>query len=104
MHARVATVEGGDPDQIRSMVADMQQRAGSGPPEGVPAVGFLMLYQADEGKGMAITLFNTEEDLRTGDAALNEMDPGDPGAGRRTSVEFYEVGMKVETPDAKSAP
>ena len=104
MHARVATFEGGEPDKIREMVADMQQRAGQGPPEGVPAIGFLMLHQADEGRGLSITLFETEEDLRTGDAALNEMDPGDPGAGRRTSVEFYDVGMKVERPGAGSVP
>lgn len=104
MHARVATFEGGDPDKVREMVAQTQQRAGDGPPEGVPAVGFLMLFQADEGKGLAITLFKTEEDLRTGDAALNEMNPDDPGSGRRTSVEFYEVGMKVESPEAGSVP
>jgi hypothetical protein len=97
MHARVATFEGGQPDQIREMVSDVQQRGQSGPPEGVPAVGFLMLHRADEGKVVAISLFETEDDLRQGDAALNEMNPPTDTSGRRTSVEFYEVGAKFDS-------
>jgi hypothetical protein len=44
-------------------------------PEGVPAVGFLLLHNPDEGKVLAISLFETEEDLQQGDATLNSMDP-----------------------------
>jgi hypothetical protein len=99
MHARVATFEGGDPDQVRQVIAEIKQRAGSGPPEGVPAVGLLLLHRADEGKVVNISLFETEEDLRQGDATLNSMDPPVPGAmGRRTSVEMYEVGVKLDAP------
>ena len=97
MHARVATFEGGDPDQVRQMVEEIRQRAASGPPEGVPAVGLLLLHRADEGKVMNVSLFETEEDLRQGDETLNAMDPPVPGAlGRRTSVEMYEVGVKLD--------
>jgi hypothetical protein len=79
-------------------MSDIQERAQSGPPEGVPAVGFLLLHRADEGKAVAISLFETEEDLQQGDAALNDMDPPRPeGMGRRTSVEHYEVGVKVDS-------
>ena len=97
MHARVATFEGGDPDQVREAVGEIKQRAESGPPEGVPAVGFLMLHSAKDGKVLAIGLFETEEDLRKGDSTLNSMDPPVPGAmGRRASVEMYEVGVKID--------
>ena len=99
MHARVATFEGGDPGQIREMVAEIKKRAGSGPPEGVPAVGLLLLHRAEDGKAMNISLFETEEDLKQGDATLNSMDPPVPGAmGERTSVEMYEVALDLKAP------
>jgi hypothetical protein len=97
MYARVATFEGGDPDAIRSSIDEIKERSASGPPEGVPGVGFLMLHQADQGKVLAIGLFETEADYEQGNATLNSMDPPVPGSmGQRTSVEKYEVGVKVE--------
>ena len=97
MHARVATFEGGDPDQVRQTIEEIKQRSEEGPPEGVPAVGFLMLHRADEGKVIAISLFETEEDLKQGDSTLNSMDPPAQGAmGQRASVESYEVGIKID--------
>ncbi|MBV9473599.1 MAG: hypothetical protein JO206_11570 [Solirubrobacterales bacterium] len=56
-----------------------------------------MLHKPDDGKVISITLFETEEDLRQGDAALSSMDPPRPGGlGQRVSVEAYEVAVKVE--------
>jgi hypothetical protein len=99
MHARVATFEGGDSDQVRQMVDEIKERSSSGPPEGLPAVGLLVLHQADGSKVLSISLFDTEADLRQGDETLNSMDPPIPGAlGRRTSVEMYEVGVKLDAP------
>ena len=41
--------------------------------------------------------FDTEEDLRTGDAALNAMNPDlSEGDGKRISVESYEVAIDVK--------
>jgi hypothetical protein len=97
MHARVATFEGGDPENVRRMVEAISRQAASGPPEGVPAVGMLLLHKPDDAKVLAITLFDTEEDLRQGDAKLNSMDPPDPGGmGRRGSVEMFEVATKLD--------
>lgn len=96
MHARVATFEGGDPDEVRKAISEIEQQSESGPPEGVPAAGFLVLHKP--GKVVAIGLFDTEADLQQGDATLNSMDPPVPGAmGQRTSVEMYEVGLKVDS-------
>lgn len=96
MYARVARWEGGEGEALRRTAEDMNARADSGPPEGVPAKGFLMLIDPEHGRSLAIALFETEEDLRTGDAALNAMNP-DPGdmVGKRASVEMYEVGVDV---------
>jgi hypothetical protein len=102
MHARVATFEGGDPKQVRQMVEEINRRAASGPPEGVPAVGLLVLHQPDVGKVVAISLFDTEDDLRQGDATLSSMDPPVPGGmGQRASVEMFEVGVKLDAEPTK---
>jgi hypothetical protein len=94
MYARVARWEGGDPAAIRGFVERVNADAGSGPPEGVPAKGLLLLADPDSGRSMAISLFETEDDLRQGDATLNAMSPGDDAVGRRAAVEMYEVGAE----------
>ena len=96
MYARVAKWEGADGQALRRTAEEMHSRAASGPPSGVPAKGFLMLIDPDNGRSVAITLFETEEDLRKGHEALNAMNP-EPSddAGKRTSVEQYEVAVDV---------
>ncbi len=66
-----------------------------GPPEGVPAKGLLLLTDPEAGKGMAISLFETEEDRRKGHETLNAMNPPGGGMGRRTGVEMYDVAVEV---------
>jgi hypothetical protein len=96
MYARVARWEGADGDALRRMAEQMASRAESGPPEGVPAKGFLLLVDPDGGRSLAIGLFDTEDDLRKGDETLNAMSPPhDEDTGTRTSVETYEVGVDV---------
>ena len=73
-------------------------RAAAGWPEGLPAIGLLDLYNPGEGSVLSITLFETEEDRRQGDATLSTMSPPPSGAaGRRVSVEMYEVPVKIDT-------
>jgi len=96
MYARVARWEGADGESLKRTAEDMRSRAASGPPPGVPASGFLMLIDPDSGRSLAVGLFETEDDLRAGDEALNAMNP-EPGddVGRRVSVETYEVAGDV---------
>jgi hypothetical protein len=97
MHARVATFEGGDPGNVRHTVDEINRQSQSGPPEGVPATGVLILHKPDDAKVLAITLFDTQADLEKGDATLNAMDPpGAGGMGRRVSVETFEVAVKLD--------
>ena len=91
MFARVVSWEGGDADAIRRAAEEIGSRAGEGPPEGVPSKALLLLIDPDNGKAMAVGLFETEEDYRQGDETLNSMSPPGDGMGRRTSVEKYEV-------------
>jgi hypothetical protein len=95
MYARVAKWENGEADALRRSAEEVDARVDAGPPPGVPAKGFMMLIDPDSGRSMAIALFETEEDLRQGDATLNTMNPSGPDVGQRTAVEMYEVAADV---------
>jgi hypothetical protein len=95
MYARVARWEEADADALRASAKEMADNVDAGPPPGVPAKGFTMLIDPDSGTSLAIALFETEEDLRTGDEALNNMNPSSDDTGKRTSVESYEVSIDV---------
>jgi hypothetical protein len=95
MFARVARFEGGGSDALRRSADEINANKDNGPPPGVPAKGFTMLIDPDSGTSVSIVLFETEEDLRTGDAALNDMSPSGDDVGTRASVETYEVGVDI---------
>lgn len=96
MYARVVRWEGAEAEAMKESAARIREDAASGPPEGVPAKGLLILQDADAGKAMAISLFETEEDYREGDATLSSMNPPGDGMGRRVAVEKYEVAVQLE--------
>ena len=95
MYARVARFEGADADALRRSAAQISSQAASGPPEGVPATGFLLPIDPENGRGLGVGLFETADDLRTGDATLNAMSPPEDGVGRRVSVEMHEVAVDL---------
>jgi hypothetical protein len=93
MYARIATFEG-DPANADEAISRVKAEVeGGGPPPGLEnAKGMMMLINRENGKGMGLTLFESEDDMKRGDEALNNMNVG--GGGRRTSVEFYEVAIQ----------
>jgi hypothetical protein len=97
MYARVARWEGADGDALRRSADEINADAASGPPEGVPATGFLMLIDPDSGRSLAVSLFETEDDLRKGDETLNAMNPSGDDVGKRTSVETYTVAVDIRS-------
>ena len=89
MYARVATFES-DPAKVDDAIGLVRGEVESGQtPPGLEGAKMLMLVDRQSGKGLGITLFESEEAMRRGDEALNAMSPG--ASERRTSVEFYEV-------------
>ena len=89
MYARVATFES-DPSTVDDAIALVRGQVESGAtPPGLEGAKMLMLVNRESGKGVGVTLFETEDAMRRGDEALNAMNPG--GTERRVSVEFYEV-------------
>jgi len=89
MYARVATFQG-DPANADQAISQIRGQVQSGSaPAGLEGAKMMMLIDRTSGKGLGITLFESEEAMRRGDEALNEMNRG--GGGQRVAVEFYEV-------------
>jgi len=93
LYARVATFES-DPARVDDAIDMVRGEVESGDtPAGLKGAKMLMLVNRETGKGLGITLFQSEEAMRRGDEALSA---GSPGASeRRTSVEFYEVPVQT---------
>ncbi len=93
MRARVATFE----EEVRGpeydkQIEEIRSEAASGKrPPGLEDAKGVLILSGGSGKRLATTLFEDEEGMRRGDAALNEMTP--VGMGTRSSVEFYEVAV-----------
>jgi hypothetical protein len=95
MYARVATFES-DPSKVDDAIEMVRGDVESGnTPEGLEGAKMLMLVNRESGKGVGVTLFESEEAMRRGDEALNAMNPG--ASERRVSVEFFEVPVETLT-------
>jgi hypothetical protein len=93
MHARVATFES-DPANVEAAIEMVRSDVESGEtPAGLEGAKMLMLVNRESGKGLGVTLFESEEAMRRGNEALNAMNPG--ASERRTSVEFYDVPVQT---------
>jgi hypothetical protein len=94
MYARIATFES-DPATVDDAIKLVQEEVQGETPEGLEGAKMLMLVNRETGKGLGVTLFESEEAMRRGDEALNAMNPG--ASERRTSVELYEVPVETVT-------
>jgi hypothetical protein len=95
MYARIATFEG-DPAKADDAISMVRGQVESNEtPLGLEGAKMLMLINRETGKGLGVTLFESEEAMQRGDEALNAMNPG--GTERRTSVEFYELPVQTVT-------
>jgi hypothetical protein len=93
MYARVARFQS-DPSTIDESVGFVRAEVESGRvPEGLEGARMMMFVDRATGEGLGITLFDSEEAMRRGDEALNEMSPGADAA--RTGVSFYEVPVST---------
>jgi hypothetical protein len=90
--ARVTTFEADD----AALAALLSEIAAGNPPEGVPARSVLVLTDRAAGTVVVSVRFDSEEDLRTGAATLDAMQPPSAGKLRRVSVGIYEVALERE--------
>lgn len=90
-YARVVSFEGVTKERIDQM---KQEISGDSPPEDIPASEMLLLHDPESDRSLAVMFFETEDDYRRADATLNAMQTGDT-PGRRTSVDKYDVAMRM---------
>jgi len=88
--ARVVEFDGVSRDRLEAMKQEMQ---GSAPPEGVPVKEMIVLHDGESEKAVVVLFFDSDEDYRQGDEALNAM-PADETPGRRASVTKYDVVVR----------
>ena len=89
--ARVVTFDGVSSERMSQMKAELE---GSERPEEIPAKEIVVLHDPENDKALAIVFFDSEEDYRRGDEALNAMPAGDV-PGQRTSVTKYSVAVRM---------
>jgi hypothetical protein len=89
--ARVVSFDGVGKDRVEEMKREM---AGRERPEGVPATEIVVLHDPEAEKSLAIVFFDSEDDYRTGDEALNAM-PAEETPGKRSSVTKYDVVFRM---------
>ena len=94
MFARLAMFES-DPAGIDDAIEMVRREVAGDTPPGLEGARMMMLVDRATGKGIGLTLFDSEDAMRRGDEALNAMSPG--GTERRTSVEFFEVPVQTVT-------
>jgi hypothetical protein len=76
-------------------MAEMQREMdGSDRPDDVPAKEIVVLHDPESEESLVLLFFDTDDDYRRGDEALNAMPAGDT-PGQRTSVRKYEVAFRM---------
>lgn len=91
--ARVVSFEGVGSDRIGQLRSEMESGEA---PEGMPPAEFLMLYDGDAERALAIVIFDNEADYQKGHEVLDAM-PGPETPGSRTSVTKYDVAIRMSS-------
>ena len=89
--ARVVTFDGVNSERMAEMQAEMQ---GNERPDNVPAKEIVVLHDPEGEKSLVMLFFETDDDYKRGDEALNAMPAGDT-PGKRTSVTKYQVAFRM---------
>jgi hypothetical protein len=87
MYARVVRFTDADLERIMAR--------GEGPPEGAKPKQVQIVYDDSQKTAVVILFFESEEDMKSADAALQAMDPGET-PGTRASVDQGEVVRTIE--------
>ncbi len=97
MHARIATYRGASPDALTAdlpqLTAMIERDLESPSPELAGLREIVLLADRAQGRVLAVTFFDTADDLHRADAALDHVAMAQAG-GVRTDVERYEVVLR----------
>jgi len=89
--ARVVAFDGVNADRMAEMQREMEDGER---PDDVPAKEIIVLHDAEAEQALVILFFESEDDYRRADEALNAMPAGDT-PGRRASVARYDVATRI---------
>ena len=89
--ARVVTFDGVSKERMEETKREMEE---GGRPDEVPATEIVVLHDPDAQRSVVILFFDSEDDYKRGDEALNAMPAADT-PGQRTSVAKYEVASRL---------
>ena len=89
--ARVVSFEGVDTNRMEELNREMQEGE---QPADIPAKEVVVLHDPEAEKSLVILFFDSDDDYKRGDEALNAMPAGDT-PGRRTSVTKYNVAFRM---------
>lgn len=91
MYVRVVRFTDVSAERMEGLLARVEES--DGPPEGVPATGFKVLFDGTQGTAVVLQYFESAEDMQAGDQVFSAMDPSEtPGA--RASVDMCEVKLE----------
>ena len=93
MYARVVRFTGVEPARVEEIASQTEQGEQPGPD--IPAKQIRVVVDEDQSTSVAIFFFDSEEDMRRADEALNAMDSGET-PGTRASVDQGEVKMSFD--------
>ena len=96
MHARIASFEGGNSEELRRLNEERMSSGTMDMPEGL--TGAMVLVDSDSNRRLFITFFDTPEQIEAAEEHFNAMGDEIPEdiRGRRTSVDVYEVVWNQE--------
>jgi len=89
--ARVVSFDGVSSERMAEMKREMED---SDRPDEVPAKEIIVLHDPDAEKSLVLLFFDSDEDYRRGDEALDAM-PATDTPGQRTSVSKYQVAFRL---------
>lgn len=89
--ARVVAFDGVSKQRMDEMKREMEE---GGRPDEIPATEIVVLHDPEGESSLVMVFFESEDDYRRGDEALNAMPAGDT-PGQRTSVKKYEVASRM---------
>lgn len=93
MYARVVRFTGVDADHVNEVKKEIEDS--DGPPPEIPAKGIRMMFDESQGTSVVVVFFETEEDMKKGNEALDAMDASET-PGTRASVDICEVKASMD--------
>jgi len=90
MFVRVVRFTDVTKERVDALVARIEEA--EGPPEGVPSTGIQLLFDENQGTAVVIQLYDSAEDMKTGDETFRAMDAADT-PGTRASIDMCELKL-----------